>query len=237
MPGTISLPRFVLRDLAAERVEHAAEAGEHALHAIGGLAAHLAVVDEVFPLRRRHHDLGIRERRLVVGRQQAVDVVAVDVGDDDDVDLIAVDAGRLQIGVELAGGALAVLEVRFAGAGVDDDQPRAGVDRARTIRDRDHVGRRLQIGGRQRRIDLLAALVGDEAVRKLEPVHPVGRDRHLDARRLYNGTSRRACWPESGAAACAGEDRAGVSVAAPAAAAPVSTVRRLTAVMEHFLPG
>ena len=43
--------------------------------------------------------------------------------DDDDVDLVAVDAGGLQIGVELAGRALAVLEIRLAGAGVDHDQP------------------------------------------------------------------------------------------------------------------
>ena len=42
-------------------------------------------------------------------------------------------------------------------------------------------GAGLQIGGRQRGIDLLAALVGDKAVRKVEAVDAVGDDRHLDA--------------------------------------------------------
>ena len=65
----------------------------------------------------------------------------------DDVDLVAVDAGGLQVGVELPGGALAVLEVRLAGAGVDHDQLRAGVHGARAVRDRDHVRVQLQIGG------------------------------------------------------------------------------------------
>ena len=42
----------------------------------------------------------------------------------------------LQVGVELAGDALAALEVGFAGAGVDDDQLGAGVDDDRRVRDR-----------------------------------------------------------------------------------------------------
>ena len=35
--------------------------GEHAFHAIGGLLGHFGIVHEVFPFRRRDHDLGIGE--------------------------------------------------------------------------------------------------------------------------------------------------------------------------------
>ena len=48
---------------------------------------------------------------LLSAVEQAVDVVAVEVRDDHDVDRVAVDAGGGQVGVELASGAFAALEL------------------------------------------------------------------------------------------------------------------------------
>ena len=69
----------------------------------------------------------------------------------DDIDGLGVDAGGLEIGVELAGRALAALEVRLAGAGVDDDELRAGIHRDRRIRNRDLVLFQVHAAGERRR--------------------------------------------------------------------------------------
>ena len=195
MPGTTSLPSLVgaqpLQHLAGE---HPAIVLEQTFHAPLGRAAHLAVVHPELVLARRHQNFGVGEGQRTVGLQQAVDVIAVIVRDDDGIDRLGVDAGGSQIGHQLAARSLGRLERRLARAGVDEHKLLAGVDDDRIVRTDENV--RLHVEREQRRVDLLLLDVGDEIVRQLEAVDTVGDHRDLEVRRPCSGTSPApACRP------------------------------------------
>jgi len=85
------------------------------------------------------------------------------VGDDHRIHGFRIDAGRGEIGVELAGCALALLIGAETEAGIDDDELRAGVDDNRSIGVRDLVGRQMVCD--ERGIDLALRRVADISVR------------------------------------------------------------------------
>src|SRR5262245_49509880 len=111
------LAGLIRRDLAIKCVEYAARVCEHGLHALRGPFAHLGIVHEILPLRRRDHDLRVRECRLVVSRQQSVDVIAMEMGDDDDIDIIAIYSRRFQVAMELTSRAFGLFKICLARAG------------------------------------------------------------------------------------------------------------------------
>ena len=143
-----------------------------------------------------HEDLGLRKGRLAVGGQQAVDVVAVEVRDDDGIDGAAVDTGGGEIGVELADDAFALLVHRGTKAGVDDDELRAGVHRDRRIGNDDLV--LVEVHRLERLVDVFLLDVADERVGEWVGERTVGHGGHLDradlvavkARRLLVGLRR-----------------------------------------------
>ena len=90
----------VERDLAGHRAEHAAHVLERLPHRLGRLA-HPRVVHPERPLGLRHHQLGVREDGLAGPGAQAVDVVAVEMGEDDGVDLLGGVAGRRKFSCQL----------------------------------------------------------------------------------------------------------------------------------------
>jgi hypothetical protein len=76
----------------------------------------------------RHHDLRIGKGRLVLGGQQAVDMVAVEVGNDNGVDRRAIDIRGGEIAMELSGLAFALHELVRPETGVDHDKLGSGID-------------------------------------------------------------------------------------------------------------
>ena len=153
---------------------------------------------------------------------------------DHDVDRLRVDAGGLQVGMKLAGRSFAALEVRLAGAGVDD--ARAWSRCSRRSANTGSPSCPFPCRRRPARVHLVAALVDDESVGKTEPVDAVGDDGHfvradlvaIPAGRLLAGRRRGGDSP-------AKSQYGVVAVAAAAATAPVSTVRLVTSVIMAFL--
>jgi len=84
------------------------------------------------------------------------------VGDDHRVHGFWIDAGGGEVGVELAGCALALLIGAETEAGVDDDELRAGVDDNRGVGVRDLVRRQMVCD--ERGIDLALRRVADIGV-------------------------------------------------------------------------
>jgi hypothetical protein len=111
-------------------------------------------------------------------------MIAMEMRNNDGVDLIAVDPRGFQVAVELAGGALAALQVRLARARIHHHEFAARVDDDGRVGNGNHVGARLQKEGGQGLIHLLARLVGDEVVGELEAIDTVGDDRDLVAANL-----------------------------------------------------
>ena len=154
----------IARDLAAERVEDAPVVVEQLGHTAFGGAAHFAVIHPEDPFLLRHHDLGIRKRRrLVVGREQAVHVVAMKMRDHHDVDGVAVEAGRRKVVLQPPALALGLREHRLAVAGVDQHAFAAGLDQDRRIDVPHVVGRKPRLGERGQQ--LILARIDDVAVR------------------------------------------------------------------------
>jgi hypothetical protein len=109
--------------------------------------------------------------------------------DDDSIDGLGVDAGRSEIGQELAVRPLARIESRLAQAGVDDDELLSGIDDDRVVRS--DVNVRFAVRRDKRRIDLLALDVGDHVVRQFETVHAIGHHGDLEAADLVAVPARR----------------------------------------------
>lgn len=131
-------------------------------------------------------------------------MIAVEVGDDDDVDRVAVDAGGLQIVVELAADALAALVVGFAGAGVHDHELGASLDDDRRVRDRHHV--LFHVRGRECPVHRVLLGIEDEAIRQLEGVAAIGDGRDLEAADIVAVPARRLA---AGERRCGGSGRTG----------------------------
>ncbi len=225
--GRDFLAGLVLRDLAAERIEHAADVLEVALEdRIAGPLAHLAVVHPELPFHCRNHDLGVGEGRLVLGREQAVDVVAVEVRDDDGVDCRAVDAGRRKVVVELADLALGLRELVGPETGIDHDELRPGVDDDRIEGVGDLVGRQMVLG--EDLVDVVLAGAGRVIVRQVD-----GRDAVADHGDLVGAdivaVEARILGRCRGAAALAGD--VFTKGRSAEAAAPASVARRVISVM------
>ena len=182
---------------------------EHGLHAALRRPAHFAVVHEELVLGRRHQDLRVREGERLVRPQQTIDEIAVIVRDDHGIDGVAVDARGREIALELPGRSLAALEIRFARAGIYDDELRSRIHHHGIVRRRHHV--LFIIGRRERSVHLLALLVGDVVVVEFELVGAIGHDGDFDvadlvavpARRLGAGGRRR------GGRGRAGDERSG----------------------------
>ena len=95
--------------------------------------AHLAVVHPEFPLRGRHHDLGIWISGLVVGGQKPVDMIAMEMGNYHRVYAIAVDSCCSEIGLKLSDRTFALFKGGRSETGVHHDQFRPGVDHDRGV--------------------------------------------------------------------------------------------------------
>ena len=109
MPGTSSLPPSYCVILLPSAPKHAAHVGEIPLRTSGTRLALLS------SLQNFHSAAGtmisaLGNGELVVGIEQAVDVVAVKMRDDDGIELLGVEAGGREIGVILAERALALIE-------------------------------------------------------------------------------------------------------------------------------
>ncbi len=123
--GDQFLARLIARHLVGDRAEYPADALEPGLHPFGRLG-HVVIIHPERPFRRRHHDLGIGVGQRAVLAAQAIDVVAVEVADDDDVDRLRVDPGGGEVGDKLAGGwgpelAVARIQQHQFGTSVDHE--------------------------------------------------------------------------------------------------------------------
>src|SRR6516165_6094656 len=123
----------------------------------------ITVVPPEGPFRRRHQDFCIGKCQLAVGGEQAVNVIGVEVGDDDDVHGIAVDASSGEIGVELTDRALALFVQIRPESRIDDDKLGAGIDDDWHIRER-HLFF-IQVGCGQCRANLLLCGVAHDVER------------------------------------------------------------------------
>ena len=187
---------LVGRHLAAERIEDPAVVGEQLLHAALGRAAAFAVVHPELPFRRRHQHLGVRIGELVIGIEQPVHVIGMEVGDDHHVDVLELNPGRREIVGELPKLPFGLVERARPVTRVDHDELRAGVHDDRRIVMDHPVGR--QIGRLERLLHLRDRSIGDVGFGQRERARAVGRNRHLvgsdlvaiDAGRLLAGRRR-----------------------------------------------
>jgi hypothetical protein len=120
--------RLVLRHSVPEMREHALSILEIDLRNTPGRhATQISVIRPELPFRFGNQNLGIGKGRLVVRREQAVDVITVQVRNDDSIDRISLDAGGRKIAVELADGAIARLKGGRSHSGIENDYLGAGV--------------------------------------------------------------------------------------------------------------
>ena len=147
-----------------------------------GRPAHLAVVHPELPLVLRHLDLGLGKRLAVVGHQQAVHVVGVEMRDHHHVDRAAVDAGRGEIGVERAALALALRRRRLAVAGVEQHALAAGRQHDRRIGVLHLVGRLAR--RRERLLQIVGARVAQVVAVHRHHAETVGQHGHFDVANL-----------------------------------------------------
>ena len=96
-PGTTSSSQAWVLTRSASGSKTQSVVREQRLHPAGRRAGALVVVHPEAPLVRGHGDLGPRERRAAVRRDEAADVIAVEVGDDHDVDVVRADADRREV--------------------------------------------------------------------------------------------------------------------------------------------
>src|SRR5262245_21802675 len=92
---------LILRYLVSERSEDALGVRHLSLCDFWQLAD-VALVHPESPLDLRYHYFRVREHRLVVGPDQTVDVVAMEVRDDHGIDVVRVDPRGFQIRLVLA---------------------------------------------------------------------------------------------------------------------------------------
>jgi len=88
------------------------------------------------------------------------------------------DAGRREIGQELAGRALAVDEALLAGSGIDQRELAPVLSTTGLYGPTKHA--RLHESRNERRVHLLLLDVDDEGIGDRQPVRAVGDDSHLD---------------------------------------------------------
>ncbi|GCC47026.1 hypothetical protein chiPu_0031366, partial [Chiloscyllium punctatum] len=137
--------------------------------------AHLAFVGPEIEIALRDVVLRIREQRLVVGADDAADMIDMGVRQHDGVDVLRLDAGFLHALLLPAGGRTERLG--GAHAGIEQDQFVAGVDDRRILLEHDIVGREKIVG--EHLLHLFLRHAGEGAGGIAERKRTVGDDGHF----------------------------------------------------------
>ena len=132
---------------------------------------------------------GVREGQRIVLPEQAVDMVAVIVRDDDSINGVGINPDRREIGEERAVEPLGALVGGFTVAGVDDCEMAAGVDDDRVIRGLERLG--FHDGGGQCRLHIGLARIRHKAVGHRYATLAIGDHRHFEAAELVAVIARR----------------------------------------------
>ena len=148
------------------RRHHAACILEGGVDARRGGAAHLVVIHPEAMFIKRCRNFRIREGKRAIGLDEAIDVIAVVVGDDHHVDVFWINACSRERQHQAAVDAVGRGETRLARARIDQRQLAARVDEDRVI------GARIDIGRHEQRLQRLVHL------RLRDVAHEVVRDRH-----------------------------------------------------------